>query len=61
MAPFYGWCSTVSRLQSHYEETYFSLFINELLLHKQLSEERAWYRFHIERGKGSMVGEQTYN
>ena len=25
MVPFYGWGSTVSRLQSHYEETVYSL------------------------------------
>ena len=25
MAPFYGWGSTVSRLQSHYEETVYFL------------------------------------
>ena len=25
MVPFYGWSSTVSRLQSHYEETVYAL------------------------------------
>ena len=28
MTPFYGWGSTVSRLQSHYEETIYFLPLN---------------------------------
>ena len=33
------------------------------MLYKQLTnEEKAWYGFHIEAGKGSMVGEHwMYN
>ena len=34
---------------------------NELMLHKRSNEEKPWYGFHIERGKGSMVGEHWVN
>ena len=32
------------------------------MLHKQSNEEKTWYGFHIETGKGSMLGEHwIYN
>ena len=32
------------------------------MLHKQLNEEKGWYGFHIDGGKGSVVGEHwMYN
>ena len=30
---------------------------NELMLHKQSNEEKAWYGVHSEKGKGSTMGE----
>ena len=32
------------------------------MLHNELNEEKTWYGFHIERRKGSMIGEHwMYN
>ena len=32
------------------------------MLHKQLNAENIWHRFRIEKGKGSMMGQnQMYN
>ena len=49
--------------QANLHETTVTWNNNQLMLYKQLTnEEKAWYGFHIETGKGSMVGEHwMYN
>ena len=44
MAPFYGWGSTVSRLQSHYKETVYFLPLGPQEYLVLISSISAWWK-----------------